>query len=287
VLFEEGQHVDAGQVLVRIEKTDLNARRQQVESGLLEARAVLKNAEVQVGRMRNLYREKAVPKQILDEAETAFVRAQSGVASAEGMLKEVDANLGYASVSSPLKGVVVRKYVEQGDMAAPGAPLFSVEQQDPMKVIVDVGEQDLPHIQISQPAVVVFEAFGNKEGRSLTGQVETIIPSADPRSRTFQVRVVLNNTDGLLQSGMFVRVQFHKNNRPGVLIPVQAVVHEGQLQGVYVIDNNRVHLKWVRLGKTFGERVEVISGLQAGELIAISGLKTLRDGSKVEVAGNA
>ena len=287
VLFEEGQHVDAGQVLVRIEKSDLNARRQQVESGLGEARAVLKNAEIQVGRMRNLYREKAVPKQMLDEAETAFARAQSGVASAEAMLKEVDANLGYASVSSPLKGVVVRKFVQQGDMAAPGAPLFTVEQQDPMKVIVNVGEQNLPHIQISQSALVTFEAFGSKKGHSLTGQVETIIPLADPHSRTFQVRVVLSNADGLLQSGMFVRVQFHKDNRPGVLVPVQAVVQEGQLQGVYVIDNDRVHLKWVRLGKTFGDRVEVISGLQAGERIAISGLQALRDGSKVEVVGNA
>jgi len=285
VAVDEGQRVGKGDVLVRIEGQDLAAKRQQVQSGLREARAVLKNSESQVTRIRNLYREKAVPKQRLDEAETAYARAQAGVVSAEGALKEIEANLGYTAVSSPLDGVVVRKFVEPGDMAAPGAPLFTVEQQDSMKVTVDVSEQDLAYIQVSQPVRVFIEAL--ESDAILEGDVETIIPSADPRSRTFQVRVILDNASRTIRSGMFARVLFQKDTRPGMLIPAQAVVTQGQLQGVYVVIGGRAHLRWVRLGKVFGDRVEVISGLKTGDRIATSGFESLRDGRQVEVMGDA
>lgn len=278
----EGQQVKAGDVLVRIEGGDLSAKKQQAESARQEARAVLRNAETQVGRIRNLHREKAVSKQMLDDAETAYARAQAHVATAEGALKEIDAHLTYATVVSPIAGVVVRTFVEPGDMAAPGAPVASVEQQHPMKVVVAVSEQDAVHIQASHP-VSVWVA----DGALVTGRVETVISSADAGSRTVQVEVLIDNADGRLRSGMFARVAFPKEMRTGLLIPSNAVVREGQLQGVFAVEGDRVRLRWVRLGKAFGERVEVLSGLNAGERIAISGLNGLRDGHKVEVAGDA
>ena len=285
VVVEAGQRVNAGDVLVRIEGGDLSARRQQASSALQEAKVVRENAQAQVRRIRNLFEEKAVSKQALDETETAFERAKANVISAEGVLLEVEANLGYLSVASPVNGVVVQKFVEIGDMATPGAPLFAVEQQDPMKVIVQVSERDLPYIQVSQPVLVRVEATRYRQ--NLDGKVEAVIPSGDPRSRTFEVRVVLDNKEGVLQSGMFARVQFEKDSRPGLLIPAAAVVREGQLQGVYVVDGNRVRLRWVRLGKVFGNRIEVISGVSAGDVIVIQGLDGLRDGQTVEVVNNA
>lgn len=285
VAVEEGQTVKSGDVLVRIEGGDLSAKRQQALSALREAKAVRDNAETQVRRIRNLYEEKAVSKQTLDETETAFERARANVVAAEGALNEVDANLGYTAVSSPLSGVVVQKFVEPGDMAAPGAPLFTVEQQDPMKVILQVSERDLPYIQVSLPVTVRVEAA--KNSKDFGGQVEAVIPSGDPRSRTFEVRVVLENKDALLQSGMFARVQFQKDSRPGLLIPTDAIVAHGQLQGVYVVQDGRARLRWVRLGKVFGDRVEVISGLSAGDAIVVHGHEGIVDGQKVEVVNNA
>jgi len=285
VSFEEGQQVKSGQVLVRIEGGDLSAKRQQAASALREVKAVRDNAAAQVQRIRNLFKENAVSKQALDETETAYERARASVVAAEGALMEVDANLGYTAVSSPLDGIVVQKFVQPGDMAAPGAPLFTVEQQDPMKVTVQISERDLSYIQVSQPVVVRVEA--TRRSQDLHGRVEAVIPSGDPRSRTFEVRVVLENKDSSLQSGMFARVQFQKDSRPGLLIPASAVVHHGQLQGVYVLDGDRVHLRWVRLGKVFGDRVEVISGLSAGNEIITEGLPGLIDGQKVEVLNNA
>jgi RND family efflux transporter MFP subunit len=285
VSFEEGQQVKAGDVLVRIEGGDLSAKRQQAASALREVEAVRANAEAQVRRIRNLFEEHAVSKQSLDETETAYERAKANVVAAEGALMEVDANLGYTAVASPLDGIVVQKFVEPGDMAAPGAPLFTVEQQNPMKVTVQISERDLPYIQVSQPVVVRVEA--TRHSKDLHGRVEAVIPSGDPRSRTFEVRVVLENKDSTLQSGMFARVQFQKDSRPGLLIPATAVVQHGQLQGVYVLDGDHVHLRWVRLGKVFGDRVEVISGLSAGDEIITVGLSGLLDGQKVEVVDNA
>lgn len=285
VVVDEGQRVKAGEVLVRIEGSDLSAKRQQAVSVLQEAKAVRDNAQAQVRRFRNLFDEKAVSKQALDEAETAFERAKANVVTAEGALMEVDANVGYLSVSSPVDGIVVQKFVETGDMATPGAPLFTVEQQDPMKVTVQISERDLPYIKVSQPVVVRIEA--TQYTKDLDGRVEAVIPSGDPRSRTFEVRVVLENKDSTLQSGMFARVQFQKDSRAGLLIPASAVVQEGQLQGVFVVVGDRVNLRWVRLGKVFGDRVEVISGLSVGDEIVIDGFGGLRDGQKVEVVKNA
>lgn len=282
----EGQRVTEGTILGRIENRDLDAQRQQAQSALEEAQAVLSNAETNVQRMRNLHEERAVPKQRLDEAETQFRRAQANVTAAQGALEEVEANIGYSVIRSPLDGVVVRKFVQPGDMASPGAPLFTVEQQDPMKVVVEVGERDLPHIQVEAPVQVDVEALGSSAPHGWTGRVEALVPSADPMSRTFQVKVVLDNPEGLINSGMFARVGFQKGERPGILVPQSATVRRGQLEGVYVVQGDQARLRWVRLGKTFGTRREVISGLEPGERIIVSDIESLQDGTPVEVGAD-
>ena len=302
VTVDEGDHVKKGAVLVRIEHQDLVAKRGQAESGLQEARAVLANAETSLQRVRNLYRENAVTKQKLDEAETAYARARAVVTAAEGALREVEAHVGYSSIASPLDGVVIRKFVQTGDMAAPGAPLFTVEQQDRMKVTVEVGERDLAYFKVDNPVSVEIEALRIRDAMTPSGtaagqvpaveaeregRVEAVIPSGDPGSRTFEVKVVLLNPDLAIRSGMFARVRFQKGERPGLLVPAAAVVREGQLQGVYVISGDRVRLRWIRVGKRFGDRVEVISGLEPGDRVAVSGLDEVTDGSRVEVKGDA
>ena len=186
-------------------------------------------------------------------------------------------------------------------MATPGAPLFTVEQQDPMKVTVEVSEQDLIYIQVDKPVLVEIDALRAKGpsgpigtppgGKSATpaarmGDVEAVIPSADPGTRTFQARVVLPNPDMEIRSGMFATVRFPMGERSGILVPMGAVVQRGQLQGVFVISEGRARLRWVRLGKSFGERIEVISGLGPGEQVAVSGLDRLIDGVQVEVSSD-
>lgn len=285
VSVAEGDEVRRDQVLVRIENEDLTAKRRQAEAGLGEARAVLANAEKNVERMRNLHRQSAVPEQKLDEAETGLARARAAVSAAEQGVREVDVNLDYSAVKAPLDGVVVQKFVQPGDMAAPGAPLLAVEQQDSIKVTVEINEGDRPYVAVGQLVNVEIEALRADPVRR--GRVESLVPAADPGSRTFQVRVVLPNTDGLLGSGMFARVGFPKGMRSALLVPGEAVVSEGQLRGVYVHADGRARLRWVRLGRSWDQRVEVLSGLGQGAQVIVGDAGQLRDGRLVEVKGNA
>ena len=285
VAVNEGERVERGQVLVRIESEDLTARRRQAEAGLKEARAVLANAEKNVERMRNLYRENAVPQQKLDEVETGYTRAQAGAAAAAQGLREVEVNLEYSAVKSPLDGVVVQKFVQLGDMAAPGAPLLAVEQQDTIKVTVEVNERDRTYVIVGQQVEVEIGALKNAPVRR--GRIEALIPAADPGSRSYQVKVVLANADGAIGSGMFARVGFPKGERAALLVPAAAVVREGQLEGVYTVADGRARLRWVRLGRFWGEKVEVLSGLEAGARVVVGGKEELRDGRRVEVKDDA
>ena len=125
------------------------------------------------------------------------------------------------------------------------------------------------------------------EGMALRGKVESLVPAADPGSRTFQVKVVMANPGGDIGSGMFVRVGFPKGMRPALLVPAGAVVREGQLRGVYAVADGRARLRWVRLGRAWGERVEVLSGLEAGTQIIVGDQKNLQDGRPVEVKNDA
>ena len=281
-----GDLVRKGEVLVRIEVSDLEARKGRALSGLQEADAVLKRAEADLGRVRNLYREGAVTKQKLDHEETRFSRAKAAAASAKAALLEVEANLRYSTIASPLEGVVVRKFVQQGDMASPGAPLFTVEQQHPIKVTVEVSERDLAYVRVDSPVVVSIEALRNDtDGGVAIGKVDAVVPSKHPGSRTFQVKVLIPNPQGKIGSGMFARVRFQKGERPGILIPGTSVVRQGQLQGVYVVQDGTARLRWIRTGKDFGEQLEVLSGLEPGEVVVV-GHQDRIDGRRVEVRGN-
>ena len=284
--FAEGDRVARGEVLVRIENQDLRARRRQAESAVQEARAVLDNAEKSVQRLRNLYQEKAVPQQALDEAETGYARARAGLGSAEQGIQEVEANLRYSAVESPLDGVIVRKFVQPGDMTAPGTPLFAVEQQDPIEVTVEVSERDLPYVEAGREVAAEIMALKGSTAHRV-GRVQALIPAADPGSRTFRVKVLVPNPDGAIGSGMFARVQFPKGERPALLVPASAVVRQGQLEGVYVVSDNRARLRWVRLGKALGERVEVLAGLDEGDAVVVSDVARVGDGQSVEVRDDA
>lgn len=285
VAVEEGQAVRRGQVLVRIENQDLTARQRQAEAGLEETRAVQANAEKAVERLRHLRRQNAVPQQTLDEAETGAARAVAAVASAEQAVREAEVSLEYSEVRSPLDGTVVRKLAQPGDLSTPGAPLLEVERLDPIKVTVEVNEGDLTWVTVGQEVDVEIASLRARPIRR--GRVEALNPAADPASRTFQVTVVVPNPDAAIGSGMFVRVGFPKGARPAILVPSAAVVHEGQLEGVFLIAGDRAALRWVRLGRAFGDRVEVLSGLEPGQRVAVGNLAGLRDGVRVEVKGDA
>ncbi|MEW6749644.1 MAG: efflux RND transporter periplasmic adaptor subunit [Candidatus Latescibacterota bacterium] len=282
---EAGDHVRPGRALVRIASEDLVARRQQAEAGLGEAEAVLANAARNLERLRALRHDQAAPQQALDEAETSHARAVAAAAAARQAVREAEVALGYSQVQAPWNGVVVEKLAQVGDLSSPGAPLLVLEQQDSIKVTVEVNESHVAYVAVGQEVDVQIEALSSEPVRR--GRVESLVPAADPSTRTFQARLVVPNADGRVASGMFARVGFPRGQRPALLVPRRAIVEQGQLQGVYTVVDGRARLRWVRLGPTFGEEVEVLSGLGEGVQVVVGGLAGVRDGRVLEVKGDA
>ena len=274
-----GDTVKKNQVLARVESRDLQAKRMQVKSALADAEAVLVNAEKNIQRMRNLRADEAIPQQKLDEATMAYTRALAAVGIARESILEVEDHLRYAVIRSPLEGVVVEKNIAVGDIAQPGAPLFAVEKQDPIKIVLAVSERDLGFIHVGQQVQAEIRALGMER----PARVAAIVPAADPGSHTFRVEVVVANANGDIGSGMFARVRFDKASRSALVIPVSAAVERGQLRGAYAIVDGRAHLRWLRLGRAIDERVEVLSGLKKGDRVVVGVKGELRDGSKVEI----
>jgi RND family efflux transporter MFP subunit len=176
-------------------------------------------------------------------------------------------------IHAPFTGVVTEKKVDAGTLASPGMAIFTIEDTRSYRLEVTVDESELRLVRAGQVSPVTIDALGNVQ---LSGKVVQIVPAADPASRSFLVKVELP-ADVRLHSGLFGRARFSRGERSVLLIPRTSLVDRGQLQGVYVLDANQIAgLRYVTLGKSTGEQIEVLSGLQDGEkLVAVAGDRDL------------
>lgn len=280
VPVEEGQRVGSGALLAALERRDLEAAVRQAEAAVASAEAQLANAKAQYARIQELEAKGSATRKNLEDATSAFQMSEAGVAQAEANLEAARVTLTYAVVRSPFDGWVVTKRVEGGDMVQPGAPLFVVEDLDPVKVVAQIPETEVSRFAPGDQVTVEVASVG----AHTVGEIARLVPSGDPRSRTFQVDILLDNPDGVLKSGMFARVVLaEKGTRKGLFVPLSAVVSRGQLSGLFVVDESgdsaRARLRWVRLGGERGDAVEVISGLAEGERYVLDPPTGLVDGT--------
>lgn len=279
----EGDRVQNGQVLAVLDDAQ---RRSGVEQATAAVTAAEKEvtaantefalAEATQKRYQKLYEKKSISPQEFDEIEARYQSAdarremaRAGQAQATAALAQARTALSYAQIRSPFAGLVTEKKADAGMLASPGLPLFTIEDTRNYRVEVTVDESDIRSVRIQQVVHVTIDSLGSAE---LAGKVVQIVPAADPASRSFLVKVQLPS-DMRLRSGLFGRARFPRGERSLLLIPLAAVAERGQLRGVYVIGTNQIaDLRYVTLGKTAAEQVEVLSGLQDGEkLIAAPG----------------
>ena len=176
-------------------------------------------------------------------------------------------------IRAPFSGVVSEKKADAGTLASPGMPIFTLEDTRSFRLEVTVDESDIHLVHVGQGAPVAIDAMGDIR---LPGKIVQILPAADAASHSFLVKVELP-AEAHLHSGFFGRARFPRGEASALLIPRTSLVERGQLQGVYVLDANEIAgLRYVTLGRTSGEHVEVLSGLQAGEkLVAAPGDREL------------
>ncbi|MBC5842689.1 MAG: efflux RND transporter periplasmic adaptor subunit [Flavobacteriaceae bacterium] len=282
-----GQKVAAGQTLVSINNTDLLAKKAQVDAGILQATAGYNNAKKDYDRFVNLFKQQSASQKELDDMTARYEMAKASLEGAKQMKNEVMAQFNYSNITAPISGVVTNTFVKAGDMANPGMPLLSIEGASKLQVSAMVSESDITAIKKGMPVTVLVKSSNEK----LAGTVSEVSISAKNTGGQYLVKIDLNKTNSAVLSGMFVNVQFpieHKTTTTtstnAVLIPESALVHQGQLTGIYTIGTNNVAiLRWLRTGKTFGDQIEVLSGLSANESYIVSADGKLFNGAKVSV----
>jgi len=278
----EGDRVRAGDVLARIASGDVTARRAQAEAAVAAARAMELNARLSRERMERLYERQAASRKNVEDATAGHDAARAQLEAAEEGLRAASVYVDYATVRAPFDGVVTRRNVEQGDMAAPGMPLFVVEDLSKMKVEAQVEERTAAGLTAGTAVEVVVDAVGADPREA---SIAEVLPTADPRSRTVTVRVILDNADAALRPGMFARLRLPRPASEGaaaVVVPESAVVRHGPLTGVFVVDGGGVaRLRWVTLGAARDGAREVLAGLGAGERIVTAPPVELEDGRPV------
>lgn len=284
-----GQKVSQGQLLVSINNTDLQAKKAQVDASILQATVGYNNAKKDYERFKTLFSQQSASQKELDDMTSRYEMAKAGLEGAKQMRNEVMAQFSYANITAPFSGEVTNTFVKEGDMANPGMPLVSVEGNGLMQVMATVSEGDITSIKNGMPVTVLVKS----SNQQLKGKVSEVSGSATNTGGQYLVKINLDKTDKNILSGMFVNVQFpierpkaktETTKLDKVLVPESALVTQGQLTGIYTVDTNNVAiLRWIRTGKTFGNQVEVLSGLTNDEKYVVSAEGKLYNGVKVSV----
>ncbi len=200
-------------------------------------------AEATFNRYQTLYERKSVSAQEFDEIKARYQAAQArremaraGQGQAKAALQQARTALSYAQIVAPFDGLVTERKTDVGTLASPGMPIFTVEDLRHYRLEATVNETDLRYVREGEQASVLIDALGDG---ALKGKVVEIVPAADPASRSFLVKIELPS-DPALRSGLFGRAQFTRGERTALLVPRTAIVERGQLQGIYVLDQNRI-----------------------------------------------
>ncbi len=283
-----GQKVGAGQLLVSINNTDLHAKKAQVDASILQATAAYNNAKKDYDRFVNLFAQQSASQKELDDMTARYEMAKATLEGTRQMRNEVMAQFSYSNITAPFSGEITNTFVKEGDMANPGMPLVSIEGASRLQVTAMVSESDINSITNGMSVKVMVKSL-NKE---VAGKVSEVSGSAKNTGGQYLVKVTLTQVDKSILSGMFVNVQFPVANKnenstvvsDKVMVPESALVKQGQLTGIYTIGNgNTAILRWIRIGKSFGNQFEVLSGLSSKENYIVSAEGKLYNGAKISV----
>jgi RND family efflux transporter MFP subunit len=293
VRAHEGDLVQRSQVLAVIDDSQPRAAMDRAIAAdnaslqqLASAESDLVLADSTLKRYQLLYERKSVSPQEFDEVkarqQAALARrdmARAEQEQAKAAQAQAHTAFDYTRIRAPFDGLITERKVDFGTLVSPGMPIFTIEDVHRYRLEANINEGDLSSVHIGQSVPVLINALGSGD---LKGKVVQIVPAADPDSRSFLVKIDLP-AEPRLRSGLFGRAQFPRGERQSLIVPRTSIVERGQLQGVFVLDQNGVAgLRYVTLGKPLGDNVEVLAGLQPGEhLVAKPGSLEL-EGRRIE-----
>jgi len=284
IKVQAGDYVSKGQLLLTISNDDILAKRAQAQALVSESEAAMKDAQKDFDRFTSLYKSESASQKEYERAALQYESVKARYEGARAMYKEAEAMLTYANIKAPFNGVVTSKSADVGSIANPGMPLLTLEAKGDYEVEASVTEVDIAKLRKGLPASVTIKSTG----AVLQGKVSEISPSAALTRGQYFVKVLL--TDGAsdaLFGGMAVNVTIHSSSsiraNGDVLVPISALVYQDQLAGIYTVSQHQTALlRWVKLGRHYGDQVEILSGLSGNEEFISSSKGKLYNGVPVK-----
>lgn len=263
-----GDRVKKGAVLARLDDRELQAAYNAANDALLAAEAQATQAAADEKRIVDLYERQAATRQNYDAVVAQARSAQARAKQAASVVRQNRVQLGENVLYAPFDGIVSERLLEPGDMAMPGTPVINFLQPDDLRLETSLPERCMNRVRTGMRVTVRADGVP----QALPGVVDEIIPQIDPQTRTQLLKISLPDAGNGLQSGQLGWLELAcQPERQMLLVPVAAIIDFGQLQAVKVQAGNRIHIRHIRTGKRYGDKLEVLSGLKAGETILISG----------------
>ncbi|MCD4653716.1 efflux RND transporter periplasmic adaptor subunit [bacterium] len=296
VFVDIGNRIVAGEVVISLDKTNYDLQVRQTQAALVATEAVITQAEsqfkqagIEYRRASELIEEKVIPQSRFDASEAGFKTAREAVFlagaqrdQARVVLEMANEQLRNTEIRSPLSGTVVERNVEIGQVVAPGVQLLRILDQTSLYLDVDLPEADISRLSVGTTAVITVDAF---PGQEFFGKVAVTNPMVDRKTRTFRMRIEIQNLSGKLVDGMFARLKLNVGKRLVPAIPRKAL-HRLSGSGTYyvfVVKDEKAYKQTVKIGTMNDRYVELIDGLQEKDIVIISGVGRLRSGAEVKV----
>jgi RND family efflux transporter MFP subunit len=312
VLIEEGQRVEAGEIMATLDPIDADAQRDLAASQVAAARsqigsvqAQLREAEANASRLRGLVGQQLVSQAQYEQAvaqrdalRAQLVTTQRNAQVAGGQLRIAEQGVDNTVVRAPFGGVVVAKAAQPGEIVSPLSAgggftrtgIGTIVDMDSLEVEVDVGEQFIGRVKPGMPVEAVLNAYPDWR---IPGEVIAIIPTADRGKATVKVRIALKQRDARIVPDMGVRVSFleepqaaQAQRKTGVLVPADAIVERDGEDVAFVVVDDKVQRRTLTLGRTLGEDREVLADLEDGDTVVLDPPESLGDGTAVRVTGS-
>ena len=279
---EEGSSVTRGQLVAEIKETDYKLAMEQASSVLKQAEAALANARLEHQRKDALHREELVTKQQFDDVVARLAVAEGDVERARAGLDMAREKLTKTKIFAPMAGSIKEKKVTAGDYIRNGTFMVSIIRTDLLKLAFSVSEKDVGSLRTGQDVIFTVDAF---PGLEFHGQVKIVYPGLDEKTRSLQVEAVVQNLNRGLRPGLFARVTlFTGPERKTVVVPITALLYDNTNTKVFAVENDKAKERPVKIGRKFGEFMEIVEGLKEKEIVVTAGQNNLMEGVLVHVA---
>jgi RND family efflux transporter MFP subunit len=319
ILADLGDRVTAGQALIQLdnEKQQYNFDQQKAALAralaqygatdpqhlpdiektpdVQKASADLQQAKQSYERANELFKRTLVPRQTLDDAETALQskkasydaslqtakNLRASIQASEATMKLADRQFRDTQIRAPFDGYIEKRLVNLGELVKAQMPVIAVVRVDPLKVIAEIPEKMAPWIKDGQPVELHVDAYPQ---RAFEGKVSRISPAVNTATRAFPFEALVPNRDAVLKPGTFARVHIESGREDQVLtLPYSALQYRYGVNRVFVVDNDKLGVRELKVGDRMGERIEILAGVKAGDRVAVTDVEKLVDGAKVTV----